>query len=317
MKRSTKVVVGVCVGAGCLLPLLFILFLVLLIPAVARLAPGRMHAGLGDKVALIHISGVITGGRGGGGFLGEGSAGAERIVNQLERARQDDSVKAIVLRINSTGGSAAGSQEIYLEVMRVRKDGKPVVTSMGDVAASGGYYVASASDAIYAEGSTLTGSIGVITQTSNMSALFKKIGIEFEVVKSGKHKDMGSGLRNLTPEERQMMQAMISDVFDQFLTAVSEGRKIPKAKVRKLADGRVFTGRQARKLGLIDEEGGLRDATIAAARRGGIKGDPTVVEYDQGFFEGLFGDSASESLKVSPEETFAGQLLRMAPDLGE
>jgi protease IV len=270
----------------------------------------------GQKVAIIHVSGVITGGSsGGGGLFDDSHAGAEGLIKSLERARNDNDVKAIVLRINSPGGSAAGSQEVYDEIMKVRRDGKVVVTSMGDLAASGGYYIACASDKIYANGSTLTGSIGVIMETSDMSQLFKKLGIEFDVIKSGKHKDMGSPYRKMSPEEKQLAQDMINDVFGQFVSAVSEGRKIPKARVRKIADGRVFTGVQARKLGLVDVLGGFEEAKAAAARLAGIKGEPKYVDYDHGLFGSIFGgmDSQVRADYRSPEDL--RRILRAAPDI--
>lgn len=245
-----------------------------------------------DKVALIRVEGVITSGRGGSGIFGEGGAGAERIVKILKKFGEDDSTKAAVIRINSPGGSAAGSQEVYEEIMRLRLDGKKIVISMGDVAASGGYYIASAADKIYADPASLTGSIGVIMETTDLQDLFQKIGVKMDSIKSGPHKDMGSPSRPLTAEERKILQSLINDVFDQFVTDVSNGRKLPKAEVLKLADGRVFTGRQAVKLKLVDDTGSLEDAIRGAAKAAGIKGKPTVIEYERtpGLFEVLFGN---------------------------
>ncbi|MBI2842418.1 MAG: signal peptide peptidase SppA [Armatimonadetes bacterium] len=264
----------------------------------------------GPKVALIHVDGVITAGTS-GGIFGGGAAGSETIVSRLERARKDDQVKAVVLRINSPGGSAAGSEEVYREIKRVREK-KPVYTSMGDVAASGGYYIASACDRVMADGSTITGSIGVIMESSNLSGLLDKLGIEIEVVKSGKFKDMGGPHRSLTPQERQLIQDMIDDTFEQFIEAVSQGRKMPKENVRELATGQVFTGRQAKNLGLVDEIGGLREAVIAAGRAGGIAGEPRVVDYDRrGGLYSLLGEvSSMRRLTASDYDLIADRIIR-------
>lgn len=237
----------------------------------------------GRHVALIRVTGVITGGRSESGLFGGTACGSEDIVDQLERARKNDAVKAIVLRIDSPGGSPAGSEEVYNEIMRIRRgekgESKPIYTSMADVAASGGYYIACASDRIYADASTLTGSIGVIWDVTDMSGLYKKIGFSPQVVKSGKFKDIGSPNRPLTPEERALLQGIVMETYGQFVGAVAEGRHMPVGDVKKIADGRVFTGTQALKIKLIDRIGGMRETVRAAARAGGIKGEPKVVEY--------------------------------------
>jgi protease-4 len=198
--------------------------------AIAALIGAAMREPYGNHVALIRVSGAITGGRSGtGGLLGDSHTGAEDVVAQLERARKCKSAKAIVIRINSPGGSAAGSEEVYNEIMRIRKSGKPVYTSMADVAASGGYFIASACDRIYADATTITGSIGVIFSGGEMSELYKKIGYRPETIKSGKFKDIGSPARPMTPEEHKMLQAMIDNMYDVFLSDVAKGRKLPKA----------------------------------------------------------------------------------------
>ncbi|MDO8683759.1 MAG: signal peptide peptidase SppA [Armatimonadota bacterium] len=317
MRNRNALVIGIATVVGCL-PWLIItgIFFVLLIVCATGLYNKPSYGG-GNKIALIHITGVVTAGEGGDGLFGS-VAGSEGIVDQLERARNDDSIKAVVLRINSPGGSPSGSQEVYDEIMRLRRDGKVVVTSVGDLAASGGYFIAAASDKIYANGSSITGSIGVITETADMSKLFQKIGIDHEVLKTGKYKDMGSNLRKLTPEEKQIMNAMLDDIFRQFIRAVSLGRKMPESEVRKLATGRVFTGRQAEKLGLIDTIGGLQEAIKGAAREAGISGEPKVVEYGRGFWGGVFRESESESIKMtSREEAVIRRLLLAAPELAQ
>jgi len=272
---------------------------------VARL--GRVSTG---DVALIRIEGIITSGRGSAGFLGDGTAGAESIVKLLEKFRKDESAKSLVIRIDSPGGSAAGSQEIYREIVRVRKAGKKVTVSMGDVAASGGYYIASAADRIYADPATLTGSIGVIMEAADIHELLGRFGVDVNTIKSGKHKDIGSASRPMTPEERRILQTLIDDVFDQFISDVSAGRKLPKPYVLKLADGRVYTGRQAAKLKLVDQTGTLEDALIAAARDIGLEEDKfSVVEYEK--FPGLL------DLLLGMTDTRVPKWLRPYSSLGE
>jgi len=296
-----------------LIVILAAIILPLLIAAIvgAVVLVSREKPFLGGEVALIRIEGVITAGRASQSPFGEASAGAETIVNVLEQFRKDKSVKSAVIRINSPGGSAAGSQEIYQKIKSVRKDGKKITVSMGDVAASGGYYIASAGDRIIADPATITGSIGVIMQTTDMSELLGKIGIDFGTVKSGPHKDMGSISRPLTPEEKALLQTMIDDVYDQFLTDVSLGRRIPKPEVRKLADGRIFTGRQALKNKLVDRLGTLDDALRAAADDARIKGDYSIKEYQRplGLFEVLFGTTESRFSLVG--NGALGELARM------
>jgi protease-4 len=242
---------------------------------------------LNPRVGLVEVSGAIMD-EGAGSLIGGRSRGARDVIKALETARKDDSVKAVVIRINSPGGSAAASQEMFNAVRRLKAT-KPVVCSMGDVAASGGYYVAAACDSIYANGSTLTGSIGVISQFVNYSYLFQKGWLGQETVKSGRFKDAGNPSRPLTAGERQLFQAMVMNVYGQFVNDVLEGRKgkLTRAQLLKLADGRVYTGLQAKNNKLIDEIGGLHEAVRAAARLGNIPGDPKVKEIGSG--GGLFG----------------------------
>lgn len=218
-----------------------------------------------DRVALIRIEGVIL--------------DAQSTVSELKRFAEIPSVKAIVLRIDSPGGGVVPSQEIYDAVQRVRnKNNKAVIASMGTVAASGGYYIAAATDRIMANPGTLTGSIGVIMETANVEGLLKKIGVEGIVVKSGKFKDVGSPLRKMTGEEQALLQAVMDDVHQQFIEAVAEGRALEPSTVQALADGRIFTGRQAKEARLVDELGNLDDAIQLAADLAGIEGEPKVVE---------------------------------------
>jgi len=265
MTRPTKIACG-CAAFGCLGSLLLVVILIL----VAVVSPQPRH------VAVINITDTIAAASGGQGLFAAGG-GAESIVTELREATEDDRVAAIVLRINSPGGSAAASEEIYAQIMRSRAV-KPVVASLADIAASGGYYVASASDLIYSDAATITGSIGVIFLSANLSRLLDKMGVQMEVIKSGRFKDMGSFSRALTPQERALIQSVISDTYQQFVQAVARGRKLPVAKVRALADGRIYSGRQAKQLGLVDKIGGLQDAVREAASRAGITGTPQVRE---------------------------------------
>ena len=206
-------------------------------------------------IGIIEITGVIV--------------TADDILAQLTEFREQENIKAIVLRIDSPGGAVGASQELYEEVKRTDK-AKPVVASMGSVAASGGLYAALGARRIVASPGTLTGSMGVILKFANLEELFDKIGYRSEVVKSGKLKDIGSPSRPMTPEEREMLQAMIDDVHSQFIKAVAESRKLPEETVRSLADGRIFSGAQAKALQLVDQFGNLNDAVLLAASLAGL-----------------------------------------------
>jgi len=220
--------------------------------------------GPGDKVALIELKGLIYDSR--------------DIVRQFEKYRKDRSVKAIVFRIDSPGGLVAASQEIYEEVRRVRDSGKFTVASMGGVAASGGYYVACAADTILANPGTTTGSIGVIAEVVNAEKLLKKLGLSFTVIKSGEFKDTGSPYRGITDKEKQYLQGWIDDAFQQFVDAVARERKVARDTLLRYADGRVFTGKQAKEIGLVDALGTYEDAIRIAAKRVHIKGEPQVIK---------------------------------------
>ena len=223
---------------------------------------------LGEKVALINVSGIIIDSSG--------------VVEELKEHAKNSSIKAIVIRVNSPGGAVAPSQEIYQEILKV-KEKKKVVVSMGSVAASGGYYIAAAADKIVANAGTLTGSIGVIMEIPNVKGLMEKIGIEAQVIKSGKHKDIASVFKSLSPEEKEILQSVLDDVHDQFIQAVSDGRGMDYEDAKKIADGRIFTGRMAKEFGLVDELGSLEDAIALAGQLSGIKGEPEVVRKEEKF----------------------------------
>ncbi len=245
-------------------------------------AQGEAWKGYDGAIGVIHIEGAILGGRGGGGLLG--LPGADAILEQLRAAQRDSEIEAVILRINSPGGSAAASQEIHREVMRLREADVLVVASLGDVAASGGYWIASAADVIVANAATITGSIGVIMQVTNLEELYEKLGMDFETIKSGEHKDIGSSSREMTPGEREILQYMVDDIFEQFIEVVAEGRNMELAEVKELADGRVFTGRQAIELGLVDKEGNFYDAVDLVREMVGIEGEVRLKSYEQDVF---------------------------------
>jgi protease-4 len=208
------------------------------------------------------------------------------------------------LRINSPGGGVGPSQEIHREVLKARER-KKVIASIGSVGASGGYYVACASDLIIVNPGTITGSIGVVMEFSNVEELLKKIGLRSYVIKSGRHKDIGSPLREMTSEEKSILQGVIDSVHSQFIRAVAEGRNMEERKVREIADGRIFSGEQAKELGLVDRLGGLQDAIEIAAEMVGIKGKPTVIypKKKLSLYEMLF----KKSLRLLMDELWQGE----------
>jgi protease-4 len=255
----------------------------------------------GPRVGLISIDGPIMDSPS-RGVLGGSAGGTRDFIENLQKAEKDPNIKAVVVRVNSPGGSPAASQEMFQAIRRLRTK-KPVYCSMADMAASGGYYIAAGCEKIYANPSTLTGSIGVISQFLNYSDLFKKVGLDEATIKSGKFKDAGNPSRPLTPAERQLFQSMIMNVYNQFVNDIVIGRKdatkgkLTRAKVLQLADGRVYTGQQAQANGLVDELGGLHETVQAAGKAGGIEGDPKIVEIGSGgLFGGLMGTESSSGI---------------------
>jgi protease IV len=216
----------------------------------------------GNAVGVVDVRGVIEDGT--------------DVIETLERFRRQDGTVAVVLRIDSPGGAVAPSQEIYDEVWRVREQ-KPVIASLGNVAASGGYYIASAANEIVADPGTITGSIGAIMSVPYYAPLADKIGFSEETVKSGRFKDTGHPLRKLSPDERTLLQNMVDDVLGQFVEAVARGRNMPAARVRTLADGRIYSGTQAVASGLVDRLGGLESAIRLAWQKAKQVGEPRVV----------------------------------------
>jgi protease-4 len=234
-----------------------------------------MPSVVGDKVAVIPLNGLIT--AEGASFIYGQVITPDLVREQLNKAEGDRAVKAIVLRIESPGGAVAPCQEILEEIEKV-KGKKPIVVSMGSEAASGGYYISAKANRIVALPGTLTGSIGVISQIPNIKGLYEKLGIEMQTFKSGKYKDMYSGFRELTPEEKEIMQRMTDEYYEQFVEVVAEGRGMSKEAVKNLATGQLYTGAEAEELGLVDELGGLDRAIDVAAELAGVTA-PRVEYY--------------------------------------
>jgi protease-4 len=254
-----KKVFGVFIGLFILLVVISLIFIIL---------QKNIPIGESQRVALIRIEGMII--------------DSKDTIDEIKEYTKDPLIKAIVLRIDSPGGAVAPAQEIYEEVRKAVAK-KKVVVSMGTVAASGGYYIASPATKIIANPGTLTGSIGVIMEIPNVEGLMNKLGIKTEVVKSGRHKDIASVFRGIKKEDREILQQVLDNVHEQFIIAVADGRKMLYDDVKKIADGRIYTGEQALKAGLIDELGNLEDAVQAAAKLSGIKGEPVVISKKERF----------------------------------
>jgi len=233
-----------------------------------------------DKVAQIFIDGVIQSSSGGGGFFSEAET-MDDWMAQLDYANADNDVKAVVIHVNSPGGSVIASYEIYNKIKELKENGKKVIVSMGDVAASGGYYISAPADKIYANPHTMTGSLGVIISLPNYSEAASKIGYKETVIKSGDLKDIGNPLREMTMEEKEVFNEMITDSYEEFVQVISEGRKMTVEEVKKIADGRIYSGKKAKEIGLIDEFGNLEEATEGAKKVAKLK-DANVVQYSSG-----------------------------------
>ena len=235
-------------------------------------------SGVGRTVAVIPVHGVITSGRGSDGFTSETIAYADLVIADIEATEADPSIRAIVLEVNSPGGGVAASAQIFRALREVTK---PTVTSMGEVAASGGYYIACATQRIVLLPETLTGSIGVRWEFTNAEELLNTLGIEIQVIKSGPHKDQGGWHRDLTEEEQAIYQAIVDEAYADFVRVVAEGRDMTEEQVRELADGRVYSGQQALELGLADAAGDTDAAIALAAEMAGIVGEPNVRRFER------------------------------------
>jgi protease-4 len=255
--RGRVALVAIGVGVGIL-----VLFLGTIWVLMATISEDGLPTG-GPRVAVVEIEGIIVDGT--------------TAIRELREHSDNPAIKAVVLRVNSPGGVVAPTQEIFAAIQRARKAGKPVIATLGAVAASGGYYVATAADRIYANPGTLTGSIGVVMQMANLEGLLKKVGVEYVVVKAGAYKDVGNFARTMSPEERKMLQALLDDVYSQFVDAVAEGRGLERKEVLAFAEGRIYSGQQALALKMVDELGGFDDAVEAAGKLANIPGRPKLV----------------------------------------
>ena len=264
-------------GLALLAVLMFVIIIALL--ALSTMGVEGIHV-TGDCVAVVEVTGTII--------------NPMPVVHKLERYIKNDNVLAIVMRLNTPGGGISATQEIYETVKKTRAAGKIVIASMGSVAASGGYYIAAACDSVVATPGSITGSIGVIAKFSEFSELFEKLGISFNVRKSGKFKDTGSISRKMTEEEKALIDSVIMDSYDQFVEAVSEGRSLDPEFVRKYADGRVFTGRQAKALGFIDILGTYQDAIDLAGEMTGLGANPPVIKETKSLFLDMIIDGISQ-----------------------
>ncbi len=265
----------------------------------------------GQEIAVLYAEGAIVDGGGGPGLIG-----GDGFARQIRKLRKDDQVKAIVLRINSPGGSAIASDLIQREVILARK-AKPVIISMGAVAASGGYWIATYGDRIYAQPNTITGSIGVFGLLPNIQKIANDNGITWDVVKTGKFADAETMSRPKTKEEIAIIQKLIGDIYDQFLTKVSESRKLDRAKVSEIAQGRVWSGAEAKKIGLVDELGGLEDAIQEAAKRAKLGTDWHIQEYpestplEERLIKGFFGSHLQTQQSPDP---FSQEFTKLKTD---
>ncbi len=249
---------------------------------------------VGNEIGVINIGGTIM--------------SSDETLKQLRKFSKNSSIKAILIRINSPGGTVAPAQEIYREIVKIKKK-KPVVASMETVGASAAYYIASSTNNIVCSRGTITGSIGVIMMLPEIHKVIEKIGVDVNIIKAGKYKDLGTGVRPLTDDERNILQNFAAEVHEQFISDVAAGRKgkIDKVKLHEIADGRFFTGERAKELGLVDTIGNFYDAVKIAAKLGGIKTEPVIV-YPKKKWESLFGlftSSVAGSITKALEQTRA------------
>ena len=264
--------------------LLFLALILLALVGISSITSEWVQQGTKNRIGIVDITGLIS--------------DSLYITNQVKKFRQDKRIRGIILRIDSPGGAVGPSQEIYNEVLKTRESGKTIYASMGALAASGGYYIASAAEKIFANPGTLTGSIGVIMAFSNAKGLMEKIGLQPEIVKAGEYKDIGSPARAMTQKERNLLQSVVTDVHQQFIEAVASGRDISVAEVTKIADGRILTGRQAYSLNLVDQMGGLQVSIDQLAHKVGIIGSPKIIKETPrvGFLEWVLKSTLNQSL---------------------
>ncbi len=281
MKRSDKIIVSLLV--------LFLVVLFVLLYAGIGFQPRSAGTGIRGNIAVIPIEGLIY--------------DPDKTVHEIKDYADQGSIRALVIRLNSPGGVVAASQELYLELKRIRDQGKPVLASIASTGASGAYYVALSGSRIMANPGSITGSIGVVVSFPEMRKLFEKLGIDQRVVKSGQYKDIGSPFRTFSKQDSLRFQEVVDDLYDQFIEAILAERPIPKKDLLKIADGRILTGRQALSYGLIDTLGTLEDAISLAGKLAGIKGKPQPVYTRQkrlSLWDLLFSDIRNVLSTIKP-----------------
>ncbi|WP_407269751.1 signal peptide peptidase SppA [Radiobacillus sp. PE A8.2] len=263
-----------------------------------------------NKIAVLHLNGVIQDTTP-SSFINTGAYNHKRFLEMLDKAGEDRNVSGIILRVNTPGGGVVESAEIHDKIVEIQEEyEKPVYVSMGNTAASGGYYIAAPADKIIAHNATLTGSIGVIMESFNFAELADKIGVDFNTIKSGEYKDIMSTSREMTDSEREILQTMIDDMYDDFVQVIVDGRDLSEPRVRELGDGRVYTGAQAQEVNLVDELGSLDD-TIAMMIEEQELGNAKVVEYEQGLGINQFLGVSMQSMFRADSDMFEIQdLLR-------
>ncbi|MBK7257148.1 MAG: signal peptide peptidase SppA [Ignavibacteriae bacterium] len=295
MSKSTKwflVILGIVLVTGLLITVVFV-------SMIGNLGGGgteTVTTGSGDKIGVVELQGVIT--------------SSEDFVRQVKKFREQSSIRAILIRIDSPGGGVVASQEMYEEVRKTRESGKPVVVSMGSLAASGGYYVACGASRLVANRGTLTGSIGVISEFLQMHELLGKVGVDIKTIKAGALKDAGSSSRPMTEKDQKYFQALMDDVHRQFITVVADERGFDSAYASELADGRVFTGEQAVVAGLVDTIGTYEDAIQITAEIAGIEGEPSLVREKKRrtWLESMTGD-VTEQVRAATQEMLSWPVM--------
>jgi len=295
-QRQNLILIVVLLGAGFLMIFSFIFLLLIAVVGVNFDMDLGFDKSEGPNVGVVDVTGIIE--------------TSDAIIEDLNNFASDDTIDAILLRVDSPGGSVGPSQEIYTEVKKLKQK-KKIVVSMGSLAASGGYYISAAADKIYANPGTLTGSIGVIIQTTYLGELFNYLKMEAITYKSGKHKDMLSPFRKPTEEDDHVAQALIEDVYEQFLDDVVAGRGIEKETLRQYADGRILTGKQAFEMKLVDELGNIRDAAAGALALAGIEGEPVLVYPEEEpllYIEKMFQSVANGMVKAVSEREEGGKV---------
>lgn len=275
------------------------LFLFGLLAAVIRGPMAGNSSSLG--IAVVEVKGQIVHSQSGRAFGGI-SASADTIMQQIRAAAKDQRVKGLLLHINSPGGSAPATEEVYTEILRFKeKTGKPVLAVMADVAASGGYYIAAGADEIYANPATMTGSIGVVIRFENYAGLYSKYGVKIETIKSGKYKDIGNPARPMTQEERDLLQKMVNQIYEGFLNAVIKGRNLQRDRAVEMAQGQIYSGIEAKRLGLVDHLGNFYDAVEYLGNKVALGSEPYLIYYNRpklSFVERMLGSFVKSTLPV-------------------